>query len=139
MRATVPGARERWPAGSGREVEGYERLSGKPRKHIPLRSCIACREKHPKRDLIRIVRTPEGTFEIDLKGKRSGRGAYLCQRQQCWNAALQPRLLSRALKSEITAEEVASLKAQIQSFIEESAVESETDSLEGWRPEVQDK
>lgn len=110
----------------------------KPRKHVPLRSCIACREKQPKRNLIRIVRTPEGTFEIDLRGKRSGRGAYLCRRQQCWNAALQPRLLSHALKSEITAEEVVVLKAQAQPFIEESAVESQTNSLEGSSSERQE-
>jgi predicted RNA-binding protein YlxR (DUF448 family) len=80
---------------------------------------------------MRIVRTPEGMFEIDLKGKRSGRGAYLCRKQQCWDAALQPRRLSQALKCEVRAEDVAVLKAQALAFIEESAVESQTTPLEG--------
>jgi predicted RNA-binding protein YlxR (DUF448 family) len=98
---------------------------------VPLRSCIACREKHPKRNLLRIVRTPEGTFEIDLKGKRSGRGAYMCRKQQCWDAALQPRRLSQALKCEVRAKDVAVLRAQAQPFIEEFAVESQTTPLLG--------
>ena len=106
-------------------------MPGKPRKHVPLRSCIACREKRSKRDLIRIVRTPEGTLEIDLKGKRSGRGAYLCRKPQCWGAALQPQRLSQALRCEVRAEEVAVLKAQAQSLIEESAVESQATPPEG--------
>lgn len=100
-------------------------MPAKPRKHMPLRSCIACREKHPKRDLIRLVRTPEGTIEIDPRGKRSGRGAYLCRKPQCWEAALQPRRLSQALKCQVGAEEVAELKAQALPFIEESAVEAQ--------------
>jgi len=96
------------------------------RKHIPLRSCIACRERFPKRDLIRIVRTAEGTIEIDLKGKRSGRGAYLCRKQQCWEAALQPRRLSQALKCQVRTEDVAVLKSLAPSLIEEASVESQT-------------
>lgn len=119
------------------EQKGWRLLPAKPRKHVPLRSCIACREKHAKRDLIRIVRTPEGTIEIDLKGKRSGRGAYLCRKQQCWDAALQPRRLSQALKCQLGAEEVAMLKARALPFIEESAVESQTAPVEGSGPEGQ--
>jgi len=76
-------------------------------------------------------------FEIDPKGKRSGRGAYLCRKQQCWDAALQPRRLSQALKCEVRAEDVAVLKAQALPFIEESAVESQTTPLEGSDPEGQ--
>ncbi len=81
------------------------------RKHVPLRSCIACRQKLPKRELVRIVRTPEGTIEIDPKGKRSGRGAYLCRQQQCWEQALQPRRLAQALHCPVSAEDVAALQA----------------------------
>jgi predicted RNA-binding protein YlxR (DUF448 family) len=112
-------------------------LPGKPRKHVPLRSCIACRERRPKRDLIRIVRTPDGTLKLDPKGKRSGRGAYLCRKHQCLEAALQSRRLSQALKCEVTVDEVAVLKAHAQSFIEESAVESQTTPLAGSNPEGQ--
>lgn len=112
-------------------------MPGKPRKHVPLRTCIACREKRSKRDLIRIVRTPEGTFEIDLRGKRSGRGAYVCRRQQCWDAALQPRRLSHALKCEVKAEQVAVLRVQALPYIEGLAAESQTTPFEDSGPEGQ--
>lgn len=95
------------------------------RKHIPLRSCIACKERLPKRELIRIVRTPEGTIEIDPKGKRSGRGAYLCHNWQCWDMALEPRRLSQALKCQTSAQDVAELKALALSLIDRTAVESQ--------------
>lgn len=102
----------------------------KRRKHVPLRSCITCRERFPKRDLVRIVRTPEETIEIDLKGKRSGRGAYLCRNQQCWDTALQPRRLSQALKCPVHDKDVAALRLLAASLIEEAAVESQTASLQ---------
>jgi len=96
------------------------------RKHVPLRSCIACRRKAPKRDLIRVVRTPEGTLEIDARGKRQGRGAYLCRKWQCCETALQPGRLSQALKHAVNATEVETLRVSILSLIEELSVESET-------------
>ena len=95
------------------------------RKHVPLRSCIACRGKHPKRDLIRVVSTPDGTLEIDAKGKRQGRGAYMCRDRQCCEIALQPGRLSKALKRPITEAETEALKANISSLIVERSVESE--------------
>ena len=106
-------------------------MSVKRRKHVPLRTCIACRAKLPKRELIRIVRTPEGTLEIDPKGKRAGRGAYLCRKRQCCETALQPGRLSQALKSKVGAAEVAALKASVLSLIEEAAVESMTAPQDG--------
>ena len=96
------------------------------RKHVPLRCCIACRQKLPKRELVRIVRTPEGTIEIDPKGKRAGRGAYLCHQQQCWEQALQPRRLAQALQYPVSAEDVAALKALAAAVIDSAAVESQT-------------
>ena len=101
------------------------------RKHVPLRSCIACRGKHPKRALIRVVSTPEGTLEIDAKGKRQGRGAYLCRDWNCCEIALQPGRLSKALKRPVTLAEAEALKAGISSLIEERSVESETAPLSG--------
>lgn len=77
---------------------------------MPLRTCIACRRQRPKRELIRIVRTPAGQLELDLKGKQPGRGAYLCPDRRCWEMA-GPRQLGRALKCEVSAEESARLKA----------------------------
>ena len=102
----------------------------KHRKHVPLRSCIACRERFPKRELVRIVRTPEGSVEIDLMGKRSGRGAYLCRNPECWETALQPRRLSQALKCRVQDRDVAALRSLAASLIEEAAVESQTAPLE---------
>jgi hypothetical protein len=99
------------------------------RKHVPLRSCIACRRKLPKRELIRVVRTPEGTIEIDPKGKRSGRGAYLCHQPQCWEQALQPRRLAQALHCQVSPEEVAALKALAAAEIEGAVVGSQAAPL----------
>ena len=103
----------------------------KRRKHVPLRSCIACRAKLPKRELIRVVRTPEGTLEMDPKGKRAGRGAYLCRQRQCCEKALQPGRLSQALKCKAGTTEVAALKDSVLSLIEETAVEPLTAPQDG--------
>ena len=69
----------------------------KPR-HVPQRTCVACKQVRPKRELIRIVRTPAGHVELDATGKKSGRGAYLCASAECWQAGLKRGLLPRALK-----------------------------------------
>ena len=69
-------------------------------RHVPQRTCIACRQTGAKRQLVRIVRTPEARVLIDPTGKRSGRGAYLCDNPACWEAALKRGLLPRALKLE---------------------------------------
>lgn len=79
------------------------------RRHVPLRTCIACQQKKPKRGLIRIVRTAEGTVEVDLTGKRSGRGAYLCRDRNCWDVALGSGRLRRALKSGVSAKDLEAL------------------------------
>lgn len=100
-------------------------MSAKRRKHVPLRSCIACREKLPKRELVRIVRTPEGTLEIDPKGKRAGRGAYLCRKRQCSESALNPGRLSQALKCAVTAQEAELLSASVALLVEDEAEEAQ--------------
>jgi uncharacterized protein len=82
-----------------------------PRKHMPQRSCLVCREKTDKRLLTRIIRTPEGTVVVDPTGKQNGRGAYLCHRQACWDRALHSSLLNQALKTQITTEEKEMLAA----------------------------
>ncbi|RLC67428.1 MAG: YlxR family protein [Chloroflexi bacterium] len=80
------------------------------RKHVPQRSCVACRAVRSKRELVRIVRTPEGEITIDETGKRNGRGAYLCRQRACWETALAQRQLERALKAQLTAEIRARLR-----------------------------
>lgn len=77
------------------------RRKGPRPKHVPQRTCVACREKGDKRGLIRIVRTPEHEVLIDPTGKRNGRGAYLCHRPSCWQRALTTPLLARALNTDI--------------------------------------
>ena len=72
----------------------------KPRK-IPLRKCVACGEMMPKKSLIRIVRSPEGEVSIDLTGKKSGRGAYLCGKEACFRLAQKNLALDRALKAQV--------------------------------------
>lgn len=66
-------------------------------KHVPLRQCLGCREHKPKRDLVRVVRTPEGKLSLDRSGKVSGRGAYLCTRPECFQRAKKIHALDRAL------------------------------------------
>lgn len=87
-------------------------------KHIPMRTCIACRNKRPKRDLIRVVRTPEARIEVDPRGKRSGRGAYLCADGQCLEGALVPGKLGRALKCRVTADDVRAIQADVALLLE---------------------
>lgn len=79
-------------------------------KHVPQRTCVACREVLPKRGLIRLVRTPEGVV-IDPTGKKAGRGAYLHDKRSCWETALKGDLLERALKTELTQTERERLRA----------------------------
>ena len=74
-------------------------------KRQPQRTCIACRRAAPKRELVRIVRTPSGEVAIDTNGKLSGRGAYLCATASCWQRALKNRLIDRALKVTLTLED----------------------------------
>lgn len=81
----------------------------KPR-HVPMRTCTGCRRERPKRDLVRIVRTPEGAVALDSSGKRSGRGAYVCPQLECWQKALGTGSLARVLKVEISAEDLAELQ-----------------------------
>jgi len=72
-------------------------------KHVPERSCIACREKRAKKELIRIVGNAD-TVKIDPKGKDSGRGAYLCPKRECWEIGLKGNRLEHALHVELTLE-----------------------------------
>lgn len=88
----------------------------KRRKHVPLRKCIACQERKAKRELVRVVCTPEGTIEIDPRGKRPGRGAYICRDPRCWEVALEPRRLARALRCQVGPEEVAMLEQEMASL-----------------------
>jgi uncharacterized protein len=71
-------------------------------KHVPLRTCVVCRQSSAKRALTRLVRTPDEGVQIDLTGKRNGRGAYLCDQASCWQRALESDVLEKALKAALT-------------------------------------
>ncbi len=84
-------------------------------KHVPLRTCVACRETSPKRELIRLVLIAEGEVVVDETGKRNGRGAYLCRKRSCWERALKRGILDRALRTHLSAES----KARLQHYAED--------------------
>jgi hypothetical protein len=71
-------------------------------RQLPQRTCIACRSTSGKREFVRIVRTPAGSVEIDLTGKKAGRGAYLHPSYACWEQALKKGRLESALKVKLT-------------------------------------
>ncbi len=80
-------------------------------KKIPLRKCLGCGEMKPKRELVRVVRSPEGEVSLDLTGKQNGRGAYLCPNKACLTAAVKAKRLERALGSPAAADIYDSLLA----------------------------
>ena len=75
----------------------------KPKK-IPQRQCLGCREMKNKKDLIRVVRSPEGEISLDFKGKKPGRGAYVCPEAACLARARKSKALERAFETQIPAE-----------------------------------
>ncbi len=94
----------------GTAVQRTKRKKSTRQKHVPIRTCIACRETGAKRGLTRVVRSPEGDIAIDPTGKRNGRGAYLCEKPGCWDRATSTPLLSRALNAEIASDTAEQLK-----------------------------
>jgi len=89
-------------------------------KHVPERTCVACHRKRQKWELVRIVRTPQGTLEIDSRGKKTGRGAYLCKQRECWDVGLTKKKLEHALKMEIDSEQRAELLEYSKVFLSDS-------------------
>lgn len=80
-------------------------------RKIPQRKCVACQEMMPKKELIRIVRSPEGDIQIDLTGKKPGRGAYLCGKTSCFKLAKKSKAFERALKTPVAPEIYDKLEA----------------------------
>ena len=67
------------------------------KRKIPMRVCIGCQQKMTKKELIRIVRTPDGEVSLDSTGKKSGRGAYICRKQECFKKAIKGKRLEKNL------------------------------------------
>lgn len=82
-------------------------------KKQPARRCIACNEQKDKKELLRIVRTPEGNIEIDLTGKKNGRGAYICKSEECLKKVIKSKKLERSFEKEISLELYESIRGVI--------------------------
>jgi predicted RNA-binding protein YlxR (DUF448 family) len=71
------------------------------KKKIPMRKCTGCGEMKPKKELVRVVRSPEGDISLDLTGKKNGRGAYVCRDVQCLKKARKSKRIERAFECAI--------------------------------------
>lgn len=83
-------------------------------KKIPMRQCTGCREMKPKRELIRVVKSPENEISLDFKGKAQGRGAYVCHSQECLKKAIKSKALEKSLEVSIPEEIYLQLKEQME-------------------------
>lgn len=83
-------------------------------KKIPMRMCIACNEMKPKKELIRIVKSQSGEISVDLTGKASGRGAYICKSADCFAKLKKQKRLNRAFSCEVSEEVYDRLCEQIE-------------------------
>ena len=84
-----------------------------PQKKVPLRMCVGCRQMRPKKELIRVVRSPEGEIKVDAVGKAPGRGAYLCPSCECLEKAVKTRALDRALEHKVDSDVVDRLREDV--------------------------
>ena len=83
-------------------------------KKIPMRQCVGCREMKAKKELVRVVRSPEGEISLDFRGKAPGRGAYVCPQAECLRRAIKSRALERGLDCQIPQEIYETLIAQME-------------------------
>ena len=90
------------------------------RKHIPQRTCVACRQVKAKRELIRLVRIAEGRVEVDSSGKKAGRGTYLCPTPECWEVGLKSGRVEYALQATLAPENREQLIRHGKTFYKES-------------------
>ena len=79
-----------------------QNLNPAPQKKIPMRQCLGCNEHKPKRELLRVVRDPEGNVTLDFTGKKSGRGAYICKDVKCFKKVRKSGRLAKNLECEIS-------------------------------------
>ncbi|MCD8075275.1 MAG: YlxR family protein [Lachnospiraceae bacterium] len=87
-------------------------------KKIPTRKCTGCQEMKSKRELLRVLRTPEGEIVVDATGRKNGRGAYLCRSLDCLEKAVKNKGLERSLKCAVPEDTYESLKKEIESIDE---------------------
>ena len=92
-------------------------------KKVPMRRCLGCQESKPQKELIRIVRTPEGALCVDVTGKMNGRGAYICPKAQCLADAKRAKRLEHEFKMNISDELLEQLNSRIKEFNEKNGGE----------------
>ena len=83
-------------------------------KRAPQRKCLGCMESFPKKDLVRVVRTPDGSVELDLTGKKSGRGAYICRSKTCLKKAFKAKRIQSNLEVQLSDELIEALTGEIE-------------------------
>ena len=83
-------------------------------KKIPMRKCTGCNEMKPKRELVRVVKSPEGDISLDLTGKKAGRGAYICRSMDCLRAARKAHRLERAFACAIPDEVYDAMEEELE-------------------------
>lgn len=82
-------------------------------KKIPVRKCVGCQEMKSKKEMIRVIKTPENEFMLDATGKKNGRGAYVCPKEACLKLAIKSKGLERSFKQAIPAEVYESLEKEM--------------------------
>ena len=82
-------------------------------RKIPMRMCVGCREMKPKKELLRVVKSPEGAIAFDRVGKAPGRGAYVCKSAECLAKAVKTHALERQLECSVSEEVFSQLSAQL--------------------------
>ncbi len=82
-------------------------------RKIPMRQCTGCGVRKEKKELIRIIKTPEDLIEVDFTGKKNGRGAYICNSVECLKTAEKRKSLERSLKTAIPAEVYKELEKEM--------------------------
>lgn len=83
-------------------------------KKAPQRKCLGCMESFPKKDLVRVVRLPDGSVEMDLTGKKSGRGAYICRNKTCLKKAIKSKRIQSNLEVQISDELIEVLTGELE-------------------------
>ena len=92
-------------------------------RHVPMRRCVVCGARTAKRQLLRIVQTPEGQLLADPRGKRNGRGAYIGRGAPCWEGSRWRERLGRALERHITEEQFSAVAVQAWEVLEDAVAE----------------
>ena len=88
----------------------------KKQKKIPLRQCLGCNEHKPKKELLRVVRTPEGEIVLDFTGKRSGRGAYICYNAKCLRKARKSKRIESNLEVSIPEDIYEKMESELEAY-----------------------